>query len=576
MTGKEKCKLLKQIRKEIAESNGIVYLTSECTFEGECLGTCPKCDAEIRYLDGELAAKTARGEKITLSGLSLSTFEQTVEEADSDDTQTPDPTDDIVEAGMIAFEENTMGRILVEDEAKVRTWRISNMTIEELDLPQRTTYFLKKADIKTVGDLCNRSLKDIMKISSLGRHRVNEIRIKLESLGLTFKDSDLDSARMKMVIYGSVIGDAMGVPVEFKTRDELTNDPVTGYRGYGTHKVPLGTWSDDTSMTMATLDSLASGIDYDDIMRKFKEWADNATYTATDKVFDMGNTVSKALGRYGQGIPALQCGPDEITDNGNGSLMRILPAIFHVKYKMPNTSLDERLEVIYNISALTHGHPLSKMACGVYAILIMDLLEMWYGSKVHIHDSIARAKRYYAGKTEFSAEMKYFENIFSSNLHSMPENIIRSSGFVIDTLEAAIWCVLNTDNFLDCILKAVNLGGDTDTVAAVAGGIAGCIYDVPESLIEKIIRREEIERLCDAFVQGNGEKNRTHSNLDMTIEELDLSVRSFNCLKRAGINTVRELCDRSFEEMRRVRNLGRGCVEEIEQELASLGLKFRD
>ncbi len=497
MTGKEKCKLLKQIRKEIAESNGIVYLTSECTFEGECRGTCPKCDAEIRYLDDELQKKVARGEKVTLSGLSLNTYDQTVE----DNGVKPNAVEPESTHYAGGLEEMVLGRLepMIEGQLDYK-YNIMGMTTEELDLSVRSFNCLKRSGINTVEELCNKTLKDMMKVRNLGRKSLEEVRSKLEALGLTFKDAELDDDRMKSVIFGSVIGDAMGVPVEFKSREELAADPVTGYRGFGSHAVPAGTWSDDTSMTLAMLDSLASGLDYDDIMEKFTDWVDDAAYTATGEVFDMGRTVRKALVNFNKDIPALECGPDSPNDNGNGSLMRILPAIFYVKYKLQDASLDEKIEVIHNMSALTHGHARSKMACGVYAILIMDLLETEYRGTISY--SLARAKSFYARKPEFESEMEYFDKIFSPGLAELPESVIKSSGYVIDTLEAALWCALNTDNFLDCILKAVNLGDDTDTVAAVAGGIAGCIYDVPEELIEGILKYEEVERLCDKFING--------------------------------------------------------------------------
>lgn len=500
MTGKEKCKLLKQIRKEIAESNGIDYQTTECTFEGECKGTCPKCDAEIKYLDKELNKKIRRGEVVTLSGLSLDTYEHTVENSGiHPDALKIDNTS--VDGNL---EKVVMGRLepMIEGQLDYRH-NIMGMTTEELDLSVRSFNCLKRAGINTVEDLCNRTLKDMMKVRNLGRKSLEEVRSKLESLGLTFKDAELDPDRMKSVIFGSIIGDAMGVPVEFKSREELSADPVTGYRGFGSHAVPAGTWSDDTSMTLAMLDSLASGLDYDDIMEKFTDWVDDAAYTATGEVFDMGRTVRKALANFNKEVPALECGPDGPNDNGNGSLMRILPAIFYVKYKMQDASLDEKIEVIHNMSALTHGHARSKMACGVYAILIMDLLETEYRGTISY--SLARAKSFYARKSEFESEMKYFDKIFSPGFSELPESAIKSSGYVIDTLEAALWCALNTDNFLDCILKAVNLGDDTDTVAAVAGGIAGCIYDVPEELIEGILKYEEVERLCDKFINGEEE-----------------------------------------------------------------------
>lgn len=188
MTGKEKCKLLKQIRKEIAESNGIVYLTSECTFEGDCRGFCPKCDAEIRYLDNELQEKAARGEKITLAGLSLNTFEQTVDTANSADIQTPDIIDPIDECiprmGLILKRE-----LLVEGEDETYIWRLLDMSIEELDLSLRTFNCLKNTGINTVGDICDRTYEDMVKIKLIGQKSLNEIQRKLAELGLAFKNS---------------------------------------------------------------------------------------------------------------------------------------------------------------------------------------------------------------------------------------------------------------------------------------------------------------------------------------------------------------------------------------------------
>lgn len=193
MTGKEKCKLLKQIRKEIAESNGIVYLTSECTFEGECRGTCPKCDAEIRYLDNELQEKAARGEKITLAGLSLNTLEQAVDNDNSSCAQTPDTInlidEDIPTMGIIPIEAFLKKDKLVEGEVETYTERILDMTIEELDISIHTTSCLKRDGIYTVRELCDRTTEDVSRIRLLGRRSLEEIQRKLLGLGLDFKTS---------------------------------------------------------------------------------------------------------------------------------------------------------------------------------------------------------------------------------------------------------------------------------------------------------------------------------------------------------------------------------------------------
>lgn len=318
------------------------------------------------------------------------------------------------------------------------------------------------------------------------------------------------TARLQIIrsaMLGHAIADAMGVPVEFSDRSQRRRDPVTGYRGYGAHDVPAGTWSDDTSMALATLDSLAHGLDYTDMMERFCDWKLHAAYTATGVVFDMGITTSKALAQYKNGLPALSCGQNGEYDNGNGSLMRIIPAALYCQYAAADLPLDEQLAIIHDVSALTHRHPRSQMGCGIYALILMELCD---GRGIAgIQAGIDRAKRYYEANPAFSGELDSYARILScasiTDFAKTPEDEIRSGGYVVDTLEAALWCVLNTDNYRDCVLKAVNLGDDTDTVAAVAGGLAGCLYGmegIPDGWLAGLRKAEDIEALCRAFVDS--------------------------------------------------------------------------
>lgn len=207
---------------------------------------------------------------------------------------------------------------------------------------------------------------------------------------------------LKAAILGHAIADAMGVPVEFTAREERKADPVTDYRSYGSHGVPAGTWSDDTSMTLAALDSLAGGLDYSDMMECFLDWLDNAAYTATDVMFDVGGTTQYALHKFGRCTPAVECGSDGEHDNGNGSLMRIIPAAFYCKYALGDATLDERMAVIHNISALTHAHPRSQLGCGIYAMVLWALLER--REKSAVTDALKAAKAYYSKLPTFAAE----------------------------------------------------------------------------------------------------------------------------------------------------------------------------
>ncbi|MBR4669005.1 MAG: ADP-ribosylglycohydrolase family protein [Butyrivibrio sp.] len=318
-------------------------------------------------------------------------------------------------------------------------------------------------------------------------------------------------------IFGVVVGDALGVPVEFSSRAERRADPVTDMRGYGTHSQPKGTWSDDSSMMLATMDSIirCKGIDYVDMMERFGKWRVHGEYTPYGSVFDIGITCANAIARFQQGSDPLKCGGVGERDNGNGSLMRIMPAsLFVILNKcMWETAIDEAAGIIENVSRLTHGHLRSRMACVIYTAICYELIA---GQKRSLIEVLLRAVdssfAYYEGKglAETSGElMKYGRLRDIERFKGLSDEEIGSSGYVVDTLEAAVWCLLNSGSYAECVLKAVNLGDDTDTVAAVAGGLAGLWYGydgIPGQWREAIASREWIEDLCGEF--GIGEFDR--------------------------------------------------------------------
>lgn len=305
-------------------------------------------------------------------------------------------------------------------------------------------------------------------------------------------------------ILGLAVGDALGVPVEFLPRRKLRWSPVVGMRAYGTHNQPAGTWSDDTSMTLCTLKSLTKGVDYDDMMNRFCRWVDDGYMTAYGKLFDIGRTTLYALRLYRSGTPALQCGGTDVRDNGNGSLMRILPVIFYLRREYGATCMDnpEAFALIHNLSRLTHGHAISQIACGLYCCIANDLM-----NGATLQDAIDSAalvlKNWYGLRQEFVPWISEFDFLNAETLAALPEEAIKSSGYVVDTLQAALWCLITNRSYHDCMLKAVNLGYDTDTVAAVAGGLAGILYgaeSIPEDWLYVLAKKEEIIRLCENFL----------------------------------------------------------------------------
>jgi len=302
-------------------------------------------------------------------------------------------------------------------------------------------------------------------------------------------------------IMGLCVADALGVPVEFNSRERLKIDPVTDMRAYGSHNQPSGTWSDDTSMTLCLLDSLPDGLDYKDIMGKYKSWLIDGEYTPHGEVFDVGITTRQAIMRFMSGLEPLHCGGVGERDNGNGSLMRILPLLFYIRSLYGNDfqEVDEAMEIIHEVSALTHAHKRSQIACGIYlSVASMLIGDMDISTAVEV--GIYKAFEFYKGKPGYKTELNQYSRLLAKDFRETNEAEIRSSGYVVDTLEAAIWCLTNTKSYKDCVLMAVNLGDDTDTVAAVAGGLAGLYYgsgDIPIEWAAKIVRKDYIEELSD-------------------------------------------------------------------------------
>ncbi len=266
---------------------------------------------------------------------------------------------------------------------------------------------------------------------------------------------------LRDAVYGVAVGDAVGLPVQFERRDTYH---ISDMIGHGTFDMPAGSWSDDTSLTIATCDSIRrqGKVDIEDIRRRFEMWYNIGMYTPFGSAYDIGGTCALAISR-GHGM-------DDEYSNGNGSLMRIIPLAF---------VLDITDQEIRKVSAITHAHQRAMNGCVYYIHIAKGLLE---------------------GRDLKELILEYVPD---GSIYSMAREIenksrdeISSSGYVVDTFVAAMWCLLNTDNYKDCILLAANLGSDTDTVAAVAGGLAGIMYgyeSIPKEWIETLQEKQVID-----------------------------------------------------------------------------------
>jgi ADP-ribosyl-[dinitrogen reductase] hydrolase len=298
-------------------------------------------------------------------------------------------------------------------------------------------------------------------------------------------------------LYGSLIGDALGVPVEFAPRARRVEDPVTGMRAHGTHGQPAGTWSDDGALLLCSVESLnEKGFDTEDMGERFVRWSERGHWSAHGVIFDIGIATRQALSRISQGITAEQAGGRDAYDNGNGSLMRILP----VGLASLDQPSGEYVVRHLRASSITHGHERSRMACAFFGLMVRSLMEGATG-----HEALRATRVLFGELFGESQEFSTFRDLMSANLHEWPDAYIRSGGYVMETLTASLWCLLTTSTFAECVLKAVNLGDDTDTTGCVAGGLAGVLYGVeaiPTEWLAALPRQPELQVLYTRFTKA--------------------------------------------------------------------------
>ena len=303
--------------------------------------------------------------------------------------------------------------------------------------------------------------------------------------------------QVQAALFGVATGDALGVPVEFKSRKSIAMKPVQDMTGYGTYNLAPGTWSDDSSMTFCLAESLSKGYDLQHIADTFADWAYEGYWTPRGVVFDIGITTSQALWRVKQGLAPQLCGGTDEGDNGNGALMRILPLLFYIRDK----DIDARYRIVREVSAITHAHIRSVNACFYYLefarrILLGEALPDIY--RVLQEDLTT----FFAAQNMPVEEIKVLSGLLTDNICEKKIGAIRSNGYVISTLEAAIWCLMNSNSFEAAVLDAVNLGEDSDTTGAVTGGLAALYYGfdaIPVRWLDELARKEDIQNLCVQF-----------------------------------------------------------------------------
>jgi ADP-ribosylglycohydrolase len=260
--------------------------------------------------------------------------------------------------------------------------------------------------------------------------------------------------------------------------------------GFGTHKQPVGTWSDDSALTFCLAEALIEGYTIERSANYLLKWYTENYWTANGDVFDIGNTTLKVIVKLKNGVGAHESGLKSEQSNGNGSLMRMSPLIVFLS----DRTIEERFKFIKEESSITHAHNISIIACFYFVEFGIKLLKGQ--DKNDIYKELQIEIPEFLNKQSIQkSELSVFERLLVDDISLKQEKDIKSTGFVLHTLEASMWCLLNANSFEEAVLKAVNLGDDTDTTASVVGALAAIIYGkeaMPQKWIEMIARKDDI------------------------------------------------------------------------------------
>lgn len=307
----------------------------------------------------------------------------------------------------------------------------------------------------------------------------------------------MNTDKFKGALLGLAVGDAVGTTVEFMSPDMFY--PVTDMTGGGPFNLEAGQWTDDTSLALCLAMSLNEfGYNVHDQMNKYVQWMDEGYMSSNGRCFDIGFTTRNALNDY-KDLGDPYSGEPSSHAAGNGSLMRLapVPMYFH------DDSIEEAIAHSGDSSRTTHGALTCIDACRYFGSLIFKALNGADKEEILSNGCGTELFGYFSHKSNKLCPEILEIAMGSYKIKQPPE--IKGSGYVVKSLEAALWAFYNTDNFKDAVLDAVNLGDDADTTAAICGQIAGAYYGmegIPSDWLDKLTMKYEIEEMAVNLMRG--------------------------------------------------------------------------
>ncbi len=302
--------------------------------------------------------------------------------------------------------------------------------------------------------------------------------------------------RVKEGIIGCAIADALGTITKNQDRNYLLEHPVLKMGPCIKKGLPKGTWGDSTSLMLAVTSAITKkGLNYDYIAENCVSWFTSNKFCAVNESFGIGKTTLKSLIRFTQREhKAYDCGESSINDNGNSSLKMMLPLIYY--FHANKESKEKTYDAIKKLCSITHRHEISICACYIYVHYLLFLLN---GNNKYAAIKKIKTIDY----SMFSNNtLKFFSRILVGNIYELDIDEIKSSSFVVDTLECVLWCFIKSDNYKDCIIATTNIGGDTSAIGALAGAIAGIYYGtnkIPKDWYENVRKKDYLIDISEKY-----------------------------------------------------------------------------
>lgn len=296
-------------------------------------------------------------------------------------------------------------------------------------------------------------------------------------------------------IYGFAIGDALGVPIKNINRSGLRLCPIADMHGYGYYGVPTGTWSENTSLMLSIVDSIGEtdDINYDDIMLKMLNWNKYNNFKSRIEIFKLSDANKIALSNFKNGVLPVSCGSNISSDCS--CLSRMVPLIYYLHSR--DYIFDEEVSIVNDVCSMSHLNEVNMLGCMIFCDYTSQLLN---GIDKFEALKIIRSREY--NKYYSDNCISLYNRILNDDFISLYSSKIKSGDDIIETLEAGLWSFLNGKNFDDCLINAINLGNNTNTIGAITGlwsGIAFGNQQIPERWYNKLKGKEILNDLCIKF-----------------------------------------------------------------------------